>query len=141
MTARRAPAASGGSLPSPSSRVHAYRSTPSARCAMSCRRAATVRHCAAAQAALRTRSVLAHGCCKGAHPSGAALEGAQRSKSSPRPRARMERMTLVIGPPRAAAPPSAATASKAARHQWAPTVPARRALTAVMIGPIAATAA
>eukprot|EP00974_Lingulodinium_polyedra_P079423 7691669-Lingulodinium_polyedra.AAC.1 len=60
MTARRAPAASGDSLPSPSSRVQAYRSTPSARWAISCRRAATARHCAAAHAALRTRSVPAH---------------------------------------------------------------------------------
>eukprot|EP00974_Lingulodinium_polyedra_P018574 1798851-Lingulodinium_polyedra.AAC.1 len=66
MTARRAPAASGCSLPSPSRRVQTWRSTPSARCAMSCRRPATTRRWPSAQAALRTRNVSDRGRSKGA---------------------------------------------------------------------------
>eukprot|EP00974_Lingulodinium_polyedra_P103472 10018925-Lingulodinium_polyedra.AAC.1 len=86
MTARSAPAASGCSTPSASTRVQAYRSTPSARCAISWRRAATARHWASAHAALRTRRDPATVRRGGCHPSGAARDGAQDSKSAPRPR-------------------------------------------------------
>eukprot|EP00974_Lingulodinium_polyedra_P037736 3619526-Lingulodinium_polyedra.AAC.1 len=108
---------------------------------MSWRRAATARHCAAAHAALSTRSVPAHGFRSGCQPSGAAREGAQSSKSAPSPRAAMERKTLATGPPRAMALASAETAARARRHHWTLTVPARTARAAVITGPTTATAA
>eukprot|EP00974_Lingulodinium_polyedra_P047656 4574218-Lingulodinium_polyedra.AAC.1 len=70
---------------------------------MSCRRAATARHCASAQAALSTRRDPALGLRRGRRPSGAAREGARDSKSAPSPRVAMARKTLATGPPRARA--------------------------------------
>eukprot|EP00974_Lingulodinium_polyedra_P062221 6008171-Lingulodinium_polyedra.AAC.1 len=70
---------------------------------MSWRRAATVRHWASAHAALSTLRNPAAGRKSGRHPSGAARENAQDSKSAPRPRAVIARKTLETGPPRASA--------------------------------------
>eukprot|EP00974_Lingulodinium_polyedra_P027231 2627336-Lingulodinium_polyedra.AAC.1 len=58
---------------------------PSARCALSCRRAATAVHSDAARAVLMTRRVSARGLQSGCRPSGVVRLGAERSKSAPRP--------------------------------------------------------